>query len=88
MVELSSLKRFEEIRKANQAAVHRFADEDTSSEEEGGDDFENQRGKIVASTFTSYSDHIGEIKQMCLIMVNAQCVKIRIINYKYAYCSV
>ncbi|XP_051895842.1 NF-X1-type zinc finger protein NFXL1 [Pristis pectinata] len=60
--ELLSRKKFEEICKANQAVVQRFANEDTSSEEddEGGEDFESQRGKIVASTFTAYSDHIGE----------------------------
>ncbi|XP_062899261.1 NF-X1-type zinc finger protein NFXL1 isoform X2 [Mobula hypostoma] len=60
--ELLSRKKFEEICKANQAAVQRFADEDTSSEDDeegGGEDFESQRGKIVASTFTTYSDHIG-----------------------------
>uniref|UniRef100_A0A4W3I8K5 Nuclear transcription factor, X-box binding like 1 n=1 Tax=Callorhinchus milii TaxID=7868 RepID=A0A4W3I8K5_CALMI len=57
----SSQKKFEDICKANQALAQRYADENFSSDEDGEEeeDIEGQRGKIVASTFTTYTSHVG-----------------------------
>ena len=50
-----SQKKFEEIKKANQAAAKKIVEEhfSSSSEEEGDEDFEGKRGKIVANASCS-----------------------------------
>uniref|UniRef100_A0A2K6NYH5 Nuclear transcription factor, X-box binding like 1 n=1 Tax=Rhinopithecus roxellana TaxID=61622 RepID=A0A2K6NYH5_RHIRO len=55
--ELMSQKKFEEIKKANQAAARKLVEEhfSSSSEEEGDEDFEGKQGKIVANTFITYT---------------------------------
>lgn len=58
-----SQRKFEEIKKANQAAAKKLVEEhfSSSSEEEGDEDFEGKRGKIVANTFTSYTTQTGAV---------------------------
>ncbi|XP_010764364.1 NF-X1-type zinc finger protein NFXL1-like, partial [Notothenia coriiceps] len=59
--------KFEEIKKANQAAAQRLVELSSSSEDEDDDDDEGvevdnkdgKRGKILASTFTTYTDQTG-----------------------------
>ncbi|KAK2115693.1 NF-X1-type zinc finger protein nfxl1, partial [Saguinus oedipus] len=52
-----SQKKFEEIKKANQAAARKLVEEhfSSSSEEEGDEDFEGKQGRIVANTFITYT---------------------------------
>ncbi|KAG5844963.1 hypothetical protein ANANG_G00133740 [Anguilla anguilla] len=61
--ELSNQSKFEEIRKANQAKAQRLADSQFSSsdedDEEGDEEQNGKRVKIVASTFTSYTHQTG-----------------------------
>ncbi|XP_075423057.1 NF-X1-type zinc finger protein NFXL1 [Ascaphus truei] len=55
----TSIKKFEEIQKANQAAVRKFADDhySSSSEDEDGDeDADGKQSKIVSLTFTTYTN--------------------------------
>ncbi|KAM5271556.1 NF-X1-type zinc finger protein NFXL1 [Ctenodactylus gundi] len=56
-LEHMSQRKFEEIKKANQAAAKKFVEEhfSSSSEEEGDEDFEGKQGKIVANTFITYT---------------------------------
>jgi NF-X1-type zinc finger protein NFXL1 len=58
-----SQKKFEEIKKSNQAAARKLLEEhcSSSSEEEGDEDLEGKQGKIVANTFTTYTTHTGII---------------------------
>ncbi|KFO26449.1 NF-X1-type zinc finger protein NFXL1 [Fukomys damarensis] len=54
--ELMSQRKFEEIKKANQAAARKLVEEHfSSSEEEGDEEFEGKQGKIIANTFTTYA---------------------------------
>ncbi|KAK7807970.1 hypothetical protein U0070_003042 [Myodes glareolus] len=64
--ELMSQRKFEEIKKANQAAARKLVEEHcSSSEEEGDEDFEGKQGKIVANTFISYTTHTdGDIHEL------------------------
>lgn len=60
--ELTSQRKFEEIKKANEAAARKLVEENcssSSSEEEGDEDLEGKQGKIVANTFISYTTHTG-----------------------------
>lgn len=58
--ELVSQRKFEEIKKADQAAARKLVEEHcSSSEEEGDEDLEGKQGKIVANTFISYTTHTG-----------------------------
>lgn len=55
-----SQRKFEEIKKADQAAARKLVEEHcSSSEEEGDEDLEGKQGKIVANTFISYTTHTG-----------------------------
>lgn len=56
--EMTSQKKFDEIRKANQAAVKKFAGDhySSSSEDEGDEETEGKHGKILARTFTTYTN--------------------------------
>ncbi|EAW93041.1 nuclear transcription factor, X-box binding-like 1, isoform CRA_a [Homo sapiens] len=55
-LELMSQKKFEEIKKANQAAARKLVEEQfSSSSEEGDEDFEGKQGKILANTFITYT---------------------------------
>lgn len=58
-----SQKKFEEIKKANQAAAKKLVEEhfSSSSEEEGDEDFEGKRGEIVANTFITYTTQTGTV---------------------------
>ena len=58
-----SQKKFEEIKKANQAAAKNIVEEhfSSSSEEEGDEDFEGKRGKIFANTFITYTTQTGTV---------------------------
>ena len=51
-----SQRKFEEIKKANQAVAKKLVEEhfSSSSEEEGDEDLEGKQGKIVANTFITY----------------------------------
>ncbi|NP_001346766.1 NF-X1-type zinc finger protein NFXL1 isoform 2 [Mus musculus] len=65
--ELMSQKKFEEIKKSNQAAARKLLEEhcSSSSEEEGDEDLEGKQGKIVANTFTTYTTHTdGDIHEL------------------------
>ncbi len=67
---MSGQSKFEEIRKSNQAAAQRLvesrissssSDEDDDDNDAGAVDHEDgKRGKILASTFTTYTDQTGE----------------------------
>lgn len=54
-------RKFEEIKKANQAAAKKLVEEhfSSSSEEEGDEDLEGKQGKIVANTFITYATQTG-----------------------------
>lgn len=57
-----SQRKFEEIKKANQAAARKLMEEhdsNSSSEEEGDEDLEGKQGKILAKTFITYTTHTG-----------------------------
>ncbi|XP_029444066.1 NF-X1-type zinc finger protein NFXL1 [Rhinatrema bivittatum] len=56
--ELASQKKFEAIKKANQAAVEKLAEDhySSSSEDEGDEDIEGKHGRILALTFTKYTN--------------------------------
>lgn len=64
---MSSQSKFDEIRKSNQAAVMRLAESKYSSSDEDDDDDDDdesegrlgKRGKIVESTFTTYTNQTG-----------------------------
>ncbi|XP_040148403.2 NF-X1-type zinc finger protein NFXL1 isoform X2 [Ictidomys tridecemlineatus] len=65
--ELMSQQKFEEIKKANQAAAKKLIEEhfSSSSEEEGDEDFEGKQGKIVANTFVTYTTQTdGDIREL------------------------
>lgn len=66
--ELISQRKFEEIKKANQAAARKLVEEHCSSsseEEEGDEDFEGKQGKIVANTFVTYTTHTdGDVHEL------------------------
>lgn len=65
--ELMSQRKFEEIKKANQAAAKKLVEEhfSSSSEEEGDEDFEGKQGKIVANTFITYTTQTdGDIREL------------------------
>ncbi|XP_014353942.2 NF-X1-type zinc finger protein NFXL1 [Latimeria chalumnae] len=56
--ELLSQKKFEEIKKANQAAAQKLVEEyNTSSSED--EDVDGKQGEILTSTFTTYTDQTG-----------------------------
>lgn len=57
----SSQNKFEEIRKANQAAAQKFTDVQysSSSEEDEEEEIHGKQGKILTSTFTTYTDQTG-----------------------------
>lgn len=64
---MSVQSKFEEIRKSNQAAAQRLVESRISSsssddddDDGAGDHEEGKRGKILASTFTTYTDQTGE----------------------------
>ncbi|XP_023697570.2 NF-X1-type zinc finger protein NFXL1 isoform X1 [Paramormyrops kingsleyae] len=61
--ELSSQSKFEEIQRSNQAAAQRFTESHYSSssddEDDGDVELNGKRGKILDSTFTSYTDQTG-----------------------------
>lgn len=71
-----SQKKFEEIKKANQAAAKKLVQEhvSSSSEEEGDEDFEGKQGKIVANTFVTYTTQTGteplnvDVGDVCLFL--------------------
>lgn len=56
-----SQRKFEEIKKANQAAAKKLVEEhfSSSSEEEGDEALEGKWGKIVAKTFITYTTQTG-----------------------------
>lgn len=69
--------KFEEIRKSNQAAAQRFLEgQISSSSEEDDDDDDNEdyntagnhdtgkKGRILASTFNTYTNQTGELQQV------------------------
>lgn len=63
---MSSQSKFDEIRKSNQAAVMRLAESKYSSSDEDDDDDDDEsegrlgkHGKIVESTFTTYTNQTG-----------------------------
>ncbi|XP_051026086.1 NF-X1-type zinc finger protein NFXL1 isoform X1 [Acomys russatus] len=66
--ELMSQRKFEEIKKANQAAARKLMEEQcssSSSEEEGDEDLEGKQGKIVAKTFITYTTHTdGDVHEL------------------------
>lgn len=66
---VSGQSKFEEIRKSNQAAAQRLvesrissssSDEDNDDDDGAVDHKDGKRGKILASTFTTYTDQTGE----------------------------
>lgn len=65
---VSVQSKFEEIRKSNQAAAQRLVESRiscSSSDEDDDDDGavdhnDGKRGKILSSTFTTYTDQTGE----------------------------
>uniref|UniRef100_A0A4X2KU80 Nuclear transcription factor, X-box binding like 1 n=1 Tax=Vombatus ursinus TaxID=29139 RepID=A0A4X2KU80_VOMUR len=59
--ELISQRKFEEIKKANQAAAKKLIEDHfSSSEEEGDEDTEGKQGKIVDKTFITYTSQIEQ----------------------------
>ncbi|KAM9142393.1 NF-X1-type zinc finger protein NFXL1 isoform 1-T1 [Pangshura tecta] len=54
--ELSSQKKFDEIKKANQAAAKKFVEDQFSSSSEEEEDIEGKHVKILAKTFTTYTN--------------------------------
>ncbi|XP_066488135.1 NF-X1-type zinc finger protein NFXL1 [Tiliqua scincoides] len=56
--ELASQKKFDEIKKANQAAAKKLVEDQfsSSSEEEDNEEVEGKHGKILAKTFTTYTN--------------------------------
>ncbi|XP_050803456.1 NF-X1-type zinc finger protein NFXL1 isoform X3 [Gopherus flavomarginatus] len=54
--ELSSQKKFDEIKKANQAAAKKFVEDQFSSSSEEDEDIEGKHVKILAKTFTTYTN--------------------------------
>ncbi|KAF7248186.1 NF-X1-type zinc finger protein NFXL1 [Varanus komodoensis] len=57
LTEISSQKKFDEIKKANQAAAKKLVeDQFNSSSEEEDEDIEGKHGKILAKTFTTYTN--------------------------------
>ncbi|CAI5783838.1 NF-X1-type zinc finger protein NFXL1 [Podarcis lilfordi] len=55
--ELTSQKKFDEIKKANQAAARKLVeDQFSSSSEEEDEDIKGKHGKILAKTFTTYTN--------------------------------
>lgn len=66
--------KFEEIRKSNQAAAQRFVEGQISSSSEDDDDDEDydtagnhdtgKKGRILASTFNTYTNQTGELQQV------------------------
>lgn len=61
----TSKKKFEDIQKANQAVVKKLADNYSSSDDEddtdGHEDNEGKQNKILALTFTTYTDQTGNL---------------------------
>ncbi|EMP25076.1 NF-X1-type zinc finger protein NFXL1 [Chelonia mydas] len=58
--ELSSQKKFDEIKKANQAAAKKFVEDQFSSSSEEDEDSEGKHGKILAKTFTTYTNQTDD----------------------------
>uniref|UniRef100_A0A670J1C1 Nuclear transcription factor, X-box binding like 1 n=1 Tax=Podarcis muralis TaxID=64176 RepID=A0A670J1C1_PODMU len=57
LTELTSQKKFDEIKKANQAAARKLVeDQFSSSSEEEDEDIKGKHGKILAKTFTTYTN--------------------------------
>lgn len=66
---VSVTSKFEEIRKSNQAAAQRLVESHVSSSSDEDDDYDDddgdidhkdgKTGKILASTFTTYTDQTG-----------------------------
>lgn len=73
---MSVQSKFEEIRKSNQAAAQRFVEGQISSSSEEDDDDDNEdydtagdhdtgkKGRILASTFNTYTNQTGELQQV------------------------
>lgn len=62
LIELSSLKKFDEIKKANQAAAKKLVEDQLSSSSEDDDeDAEVKQGKILDKTFTIYTSQTGNV---------------------------
>lgn len=62
--ELASRKKFDEIKRANQAAAKRLVEDQFSSsseDDDDDDDAEGKHGKILAKTFTTYTNQTGKI---------------------------
>uniref|UniRef100_A0A4X2KRY0 Nuclear transcription factor, X-box binding like 1 n=1 Tax=Vombatus ursinus TaxID=29139 RepID=A0A4X2KRY0_VOMUR len=69
--ELISQRKFEEIKKANQAAAKKLIEDHfSSSEEEGDEDTEGKQGKIVDKTFITYTSQIGKKSKILCFFVN------------------
>lgn len=72
LTELSNQSKFEEIRKSNQAAAQRFAGSQFSSSDEDDEEVDEEQngkhGKIVASTFTTYTHQTGALRLMFLAL--------------------
>lgn len=63
--------KFEEIRRSNQAAAKRLVEShvsSSSSDEENDDAGDRQRGKVLESTFTSYTSQTGEKAQTTAVL--------------------
>lgn len=59
---MSSLKKFDEIKKANQAAAKKLVEDQLSSSSEDDDeDAEAKQGKILDKTFTIYTSQTGNV---------------------------
>lgn len=61
LTELASQKKFDEIKKANQAAVKRLVENQfsSSSDDEEEEEIEGKHGQILAQTFTKYTNQTG-----------------------------
>lgn len=60
---VSTLSKFDEIRKADQASAQRLAAEkhsSSSSEDDDEDECEGKRGKILQSALCPYTSHTGD----------------------------
>lgn len=60
--ELASQKKFDEIKKANQAAAKKLVEDQfsSSSEDEDNEEVEGKHGRILAKTFTTYTNQTGK----------------------------
>ncbi|XP_048365599.1 NF-X1-type zinc finger protein NFXL1 [Sphaerodactylus townsendi] len=65
--ELASQKKFDEIKRANQAAAKKLVEDQfsSSSEDDDDDDVEGKHGKILAKTFTTYTNQTdGDLREL------------------------